>query len=194
LLAVANRKERAFLDCYLCTGAKRSEIFKLKWEDVNFEKHEICLWIRKTKDGSMEGQFLPMTNQLHESLWWCWQNRIFKESPFVWVCEDGPHAGTPLNYRRRFLKGLCKRAGIQSFGFHLLRRYVASMLADTHKVSAKTIQRILRHKSLQTTERYIQNLNHDLSGVMSLLDVSQTGSTTESTTKEKSELGIILTR
>jgi integrase len=87
-----------------------------------------------------------------------------------------------------------KRAGIQSFSFHSLRRYIASMFAETHKVSAKTIHRILRHKSLQTTERYIQNLNHDLSGVMSRLDVSQTGSTTESTTKEKSELGIILTR
>ena len=193
LLAVANRRERAFLDCYLCTGARRSEIFRLKWDDVNFEKREIRLWTRKTKDGSMEGELLPMTNQLHESLWWCWQNRTFKESPFVWLCEDGPHAGQPFNYRRRFLKGLCKRAGIRLFGFHSLRRYVASMLADTHKVSAKTIQRILRHKSLQTTERYIQNLNHDLSGVMSLLDVIPAESTTESTTKEKSQLNNSLT-
>jgi integrase len=194
LLAAANRKERAFLDCYLCTGARRSEIFKLKWEDVNFEKREIRLWTRKTKDGSMEGELLPMTSQLYESLRWCWQNRLFKESPFVWLCEDGPYAGQPFLFRRRFLKGLCKRAGIRSFGFHSLRRYVASVLADTHKVSAKTIQRILRHKSLQTTERYIQNLNHDLSGVMSLLDINLISSTTESTTKEKSESGIILTR
>jgi len=187
LLAVANRKERAFLDCYLCTGARRSEIFNLKWEDVNFEKREIRLWTRKTKDGSMESESLPMNNQLYESLWWCWENRIFKDSPFVWVCEEGPHAGKPFNYRRRFLKGLCKRAGICPFGFHSLRRYVASTLADTHKVSAKTIQRILRHKSLQTTERYIQNLNHDLSGVMELLDVNINQSTTESTTNKKSD-------
>lgn len=75
---------------------------------------------------------------------------------------------------------------------------MASVLTDTHKISAKTIQRILRHKSLQTTERYIQNLNHDLSGVMGLLDVnlrqSTTESTTESTTKEKNELKKPLTR
>ena len=188
LLAASDRKERAFLDCYLCTGARRSEIFRLKWEDVNFEKREIRLWTRKTRDGSMEGEWLPMTNQLYDSLWWCWQNRLFKDSPYVWICEEGPHAGQPFNYRRRFLNGLCKRAGIRSFGFHSLRRYVASMLADTHKISAKTIQRILRHKSLQTTEMYIQNLNKDLSSVMNLLDVNLNRSTTESTTEKKSEI------
>ena len=48
-------------------------------------------------------------------------------------------------------------------------RYVASLLADTHKFSAKTIQRILRHKNLATTERYIHNINRDLTGTMNLL-------------------------
>ena len=67
------------------------------------------------------------------------------------------------------MKGLCKRAGIKPFGFHALRRYVASVLADTHKVSAKRIQRILRHKSLSTTERYIQNINDDLEDTLELL-------------------------
>ncbi len=69
----------------------------------------------------------------------------------------------------QFMKGLCKRAGVKPFEFHALRRYVASVLADTHKVSAKTIQRILRHKNVTTTERYIQNINHDLTTTMNLL-------------------------
>ncbi len=193
IMAAANRKERAFLDCYLCTGARRSEIFNLKWEDVNFEKREIRLWTRKTRDGSMEGEWLPMTNQLRNSLWWCWENRPFKDSPYVWVCENGRHLGQPFNYRRHFLTVLCKRAGVRSFGYHALRRYVASMLADTHKISAKTIQRILRHKSLQTTERYIFNVNRDLSSVMGLLDVNLSESTTESTTKEKGVTNLIVT-
>ena len=67
------------------------------------------------------------------------------------------------------METLCKKAGVKPFGFHALRRYVASVLADTHKVSAKTIQRILRHKKVTTTERYIQNINQDLAGVMNLL-------------------------
>jgi integrase len=72
------------------------------------------------------------------------------------------------------MKGLCKRAGVKEVGFHALRRYVASALADTHKVSAKTIQRILRHKSLTTTERYIHNINRDLGTIVDLLKTKST--------------------
>ena len=68
-----------------------------------------------------------------------------------------------------FMKGLCKRAGVKPLGFHALRRYCASVLADTHKVSSKVIQGVLRHKHLATAERYVQRINTDLTSVMALL-------------------------
>jgi len=83
--------------------------------------------------------------------------------------SEKSYRGKPFTTRRKFLKGLCKRAGIRPFEFHALRRYVASVLADTHKVSAKTIQRVLRHKNVMTTERHIQNINQDLAGTINLL-------------------------
>jgi integrase len=171
LLAVATRQERVFLDCYLHTGARRSEIFRWTWaEDINFEKRQVRLGSRKTQDGSMEYVWLPMNTDLYESLWWWWNNRRFKNSPYVFVNDRrGLHYGQQYKYRNHFMRGLCKRAGIKPFGFHALRRYVASVLADTHKVSAKRIQRILRHKSLSTTERYIQNINEDLEDTLELL-------------------------
>ena len=55
------------------------------------------------------------------------------------------------------------------FGFHAPRRYVVSVLADEHKLSSKRIQRILRHKSVHTTERYFQNLNNDMRDDLNLL-------------------------
>lgn len=171
-LAAATQKERIFLDCYLQTGARRSEIFRWTWnDDINFEKREVRLGTRKTNDGSMEYEWLPMSDDLYESLWYWWQNRTVKNSPYVFV-NDIPTSesyGKPYTTRRKFMKGLCKRAGVKSFGFHALRRYVASVLADTHKVSAKRIQRILRHKNVTTTERYIQNINKDLKETMNLL-------------------------
>ena len=171
VIAVTNREERVFLDCYLNTGARRSEIFRWTWtNDINFEKRQCRLGTRKTKDGSMEYVWFPMSDELYESLWWWWNHRKFKNSPYVFVSHNpGPNYGKPYKVRRKFMRGLCKRAGVRPFGFHALRRYVASVLADTHKVSAKRIQRILRHKNLSTTERYIQNINDDLKSTLELL-------------------------
>lgn len=171
VLAVATGEERIFLNVYLQTAARRSEVFRWTWmDDINFEKKEVRLGTRKTKDGSMEYAWLPMSEDLHTDLMWLWKNRQFKESPYVFVCgQPGPRYGQPFLVRRKFLKGLCARAGVRPFGFHALRRYVAYTLADTHKISAKTIQRVLRHKHVTTTEIYLQNTNKDLSGVMNLL-------------------------
>ncbi|MBW2180491.1 MAG: tyrosine-type recombinase/integrase, partial [Deltaproteobacteria bacterium] len=77
--------------------------------------------------------------------------------------------GKPYTARRLFMKGLCKRAGVKQFGFHLLRRFVASVLADTHKVSLKKIQFILGHGSLRTTEKYVYNIDSDMKATMNLL-------------------------
>jgi integrase len=46
LLAVATRPERMFLDCYLQTGARRSEIFRMIWADVDFNRRTIRLGTR----------------------------------------------------------------------------------------------------------------------------------------------------
>ena len=170
VMAAATREELVFLSSYLQTGARRSEIFRWTWaQDINFEKREVRLTTRKTKDGSPDSQWLPMSDSLYEDLWWWWKNRPVKDTPYVFVSTSNRHYAKPFTTRRRFMKGLCKRAGVKPFEFHALRRYVASVLADTHKVSAKTIQRILRHKTVTTTERYIQNINQDLAATMNLL-------------------------
>lgn len=172
VLAASTREEKVMLTAYLNTAARRSEIFRWTWnDDINFEKREVRLGTRKTSDGSMSYEWLPMNDDLYKELWWLWNNRKFKESPFVFVdSHPGPNYGKPFIIRRKFMANLCERAQVQPFGFHALRRHVASVLADTHKVSSKTIQRILRHRNVTTTERYIQNVNRDLSATMDLLN------------------------
>jgi integrase len=174
VLAVANREELVFLNCYIMTGARRSEIFRWTWhEDINFQRSKYRLGTRKTKDGSMEYEWFPMSDELHSELMWWWKSRPMKNTPYVFVNTwGGPSHGQPFKVRRRFLKGLCKRAGVEPFGFHALRSFFASVLADEHKVSAKRIQRLLRHKNLRTTERYIRNINQDLKTTLDL--ISQT--------------------
>jgi integrase len=188
LLAAATREERVLLQAYLQTGARRGEVFRWRWhEDVNFDQRQVRLATRKTGDGSTEYSWLPMSDILYEELWWWWRNRRLKESPYVFPSTGRGYRnryGEPHKERRWFLKTLCKRAGVQYFGYHALRRYVASVLADTHKVSSKTIQRILRHKKLSTTEKYIHKINQDLKATLDLMGEKSTQESTQSTVKK----------
>ena len=48
VLMAADRMERLFLDCYLQTGARRSEIFRWTWiDDINFEKRKVLSEIKR---------------------------------------------------------------------------------------------------------------------------------------------------
>jgi integrase len=174
VLMAANRKERVFLDCYLQTGARRSEIYRWTWtDDINLEKREYRLGTRKNRTGSMEYEWFPMTDDLYDSSSWWWKNRPIKSSLYVFTDDQiGPHYGKPYKERRHFMAGLCKRAGVKQFGFHALRRFVASVLADSGK-SSNAIRRILRHKNIRTTELYIQNINNDLKDTLDALNFNK---------------------
>ncbi|MEI7636025.1 MAG: tyrosine-type recombinase/integrase [Syntrophus sp. (in: bacteria)] len=175
IIAASSREEQVFLDAYLQTAARRSEILRWTWaDDINFQRRQVRLGTRKTKDGSMKYDWMPMSDDLHESLWWLWNNRSEKtkksknkDKAAAYVFPS--RTGLPYQERRYFLPKLCERAGVPPFGYHALRRYVASVLADTHKVSIKAIQRILRHSNLSTTERYIENMDTDMKATLNLL-------------------------
>lgn len=170
VLMAATRQERVFLDAYLQTGARRSEIFRWRWaDDINFERCEYRLGTRKTADGSMHYEWFPMSDDLNKALKWWWNSRSIKDSPYVFADDQkGAHFGKLYTTRRRFMPGLCERAKVKPFGFHALRRFVASILADSGK-STNAIRRVLRHKNVSTTELYIQNINNDLGETMESL-------------------------
>lgn len=172
-LAAATEKERNFILCYLHTAARRSEIFRWKWaDDIDLDRKRYRLGTRKTKDGGMSYEWFPMNDELREALLWQKAQNPFKTSPFVFVDDQpGPHYGKPYGARRRFMKGLCKRAGVKAFGFHALRRFVASTLADAGK-STNSIRRFLRHSRVNTTELYLQNINNDLQDLADCLKFS----------------------
>ena len=65
---------------------------------------------------------------------------------------------------------ICKRAGVRHSGFHAIRHYVASYLADRRKFSITQVSRLLRHQSKATTERYLQVIDPQLRDVMASLE------------------------
>ena len=91
-----------------------------------------------------------------------WDNRTFKESTYVFICEqDGGFCaeqyGKPFKERSHFMKTLCARSGVKSFGFHAIRHLTASILYKMGQ-PVSVIQAILRHKSPNTTAIYLKSL------------------------------------
>jgi len=132
-------------------AARRSELYRLRWDDVDFAGQKVRIGTRKRLGGSLEYDWLPMTDELFNAMILHRQ-----EAQTEWVFPN-PEKGVPFIARQRHMKRICKKAGVKPFGLHAIRHLTASILAQ-EDVPMVTIQRILRHKQLTTTERYIRGL------------------------------------
>jgi len=139
---------RAILLMALHTAARRGELFRLTWEDVDLAKETVRLGTRKRTGGGMEYDWLPLTKTLVAEL-----AKLPRTGEFVFHKPSGrPYKGAPA-----FLRALCAEAGVLPFGFHGIRHLSASRMAEKG-MPITGIQRILRHKSPQTTARYLHHL------------------------------------
>lgn len=156
--------------------ARVDEILHLRWEDVNFSERTVRLWTRKRKDGSWHFDMLPMNDDLYEVLWGLWK----KKGSAEWVFPN-PNTGDRFYCRRRLIRTICKRAGVRPFGYHAIRHHVASLLADREKVGITTVSRLLRHKSIRTTEIYLHTVDDGLREAMGRLEDKNLNLLTEPT-------------
>jgi integrase len=187
--------EQDLVLCCLHLLGRIDEILRLRWKDVNFEKKTITLWTRKRKDGKYESDQMPMNQVLYDTLKARWQKRTQDQ----WVyfndktVRDGEKTGDRYYHRPRMMATICKRAGISPigkgriklwrgkdkgkmveidhyYGFHSFRHFMASYLADEEKISSKSAQRLLRHKNLSTTEKYLHFIDPHQRDTMALVE------------------------
>lgn len=178
VLAAAQGEALVWLRCYLLTGAREQEVNRLRWEHVDFEHGRIGFMSKKIRSVRQELQYIPMASLLSESLK-SWRKIGPRGSEWVF---PSPRTGNACHQRDRLLRRACERAGVRPFGFHSMRRYVGSILAKSGE-PMRTIQAILRHRSLAHTERYIRGLGIDTAGAMGRLEsLVEPESTTAGTT------------
>lgn len=156
---------RPFLLVLLHLAARVDEVLRLKWEDIDFQKREVTRWTKKRSGGNYEPIIAYMNDELKEQLEIASANRNSE----TWVFAN-PHTGTRYKDRRKMLYRLCEEAGVPRVRFHELRHYVASILANNPKISKKTIQDILGHKSLTTTEIYLHSVGDSQEIALKSLD------------------------
>ena len=102
------------------------------------------IYITETKGG---GRQQVLINQILHATLTSLKQKL--KSPFVFCDKKGkPYK----NVRRSFATAL-KRSGIKNFRFHDLRHTFASHLVMA-RVDLKTVQELMRHKSIDMTLRY----------------------------------------
>lgn len=128
----------------LFTGMRRGELFKLKWEDVDFERGFIT--IRNPKGGY--DQKIPLNDSARRIL----ENISRTESSYIFPGRGGKKR-TDIKKQVNRIKDL---AGLpKDFrALHGLRHVFASMLASSGQVDMYTLQKLLTHKSPLMTQRY----------------------------------------
>jgi integrase len=128
----------------LYTGMRRGELFKLRWDAIDFEKGFIH--IVDPKGGP--DQVIPLNDAGREVL----LSHPKNESEYVFPGRNGKRRRT-IAYAANRIK---KRAGLpKDFRpLHGLRHVYASMLASSGKVDMYTLQKLLTHKDPKMTQRY----------------------------------------
>jgi integrase len=147
----------------LCTGMRRGELFKLKWDDVDFERGFIH--IREPKGG--KSQKIPLNSRARELL------RSIPRRNSGYVFPDG--SGGRRSEIAREARAIRDAAGLPADfrPLHGLRHVYATMLASSGKVDMFTLQKLMTHKSPQMTQRYahfrdeaMQRAANEVSGIL----------------------------
>jgi len=140
-----NRTAANVMKLALFTGMRKSEIFRLRWDDINF--HRGFIRIREPKGGKT--QEIPLNTEARKLLQDCPKT---EDSPFVFPGANGKERTSITRAARRIKEKAKLPAHFRPM--HGLRHVYASMLASSGQVDMYTLQKLLTHKSPQMTQRY----------------------------------------
>jgi len=145
---------RDFIELALNTGCRKGELLNLKWENIDFSTR--LLHLEETKSG--EWQTVPINEEARKVL--VRRMRLRDENcpntPWVFfhlTSALNTNVGDRVKNVRKAFSTACRRAGIDNFHIHDLRHTFASWLV-MEGVPLFEVSKLLRHASIQMTERY----------------------------------------
>lgn len=160
LIAVLRTRERTLVLLAFGTGLRMSELFGLKWGDIDFQKNEISVTrsivfqvVGPCKTEASQKP-VPLASRLAEALrTWVCHTRYCKADDWVFASPAArgqkPYWGQCL--MRTIIRPAAARIGItQHIGWHTFRHSHSSLLR-ANKTDIKVTQELLRHASSRVT-------------------------------------------
>jgi integrase len=153
-------RERTLVLLAASTGLRQSEIFGLKWGDIDFERGTMSV-IRSIVYGVVgpcktesSQKSMPMHPTLADALMQ-WRKRCTYIKPEDWVFASKRYRGRRPYWGqailRKYIRPAAQRVGIQKrFGWHTFRHSYSTLLRSVG-TEFKVMQELLRHSSFHST-------------------------------------------
>jgi integrase len=168
LVNAADAYFRPVLITAIHTGMRRGEILSLTWDQIDLDNRIIRLDEGKTIRTELE--YVPIDITLAEAL-----SRLPRQGEYLFMRIKG--SGPLKDIRKPFLHALDKsgiaeerhRAGKPRLRFHDLRHTTASLMLMA-ELPLESVQKMLRHKDMKTTQRYAHLSRDYMHNAASVLD------------------------
>lgn len=128
----------------IMTGLRKSELFNLRWSDIDLAGGIITVRDEHAKSGKQRR--IPINAPLHDVLvtW-----RPLAHDVYVFAGESGE----PVKDLKKSFAGVLKSARITGFRWHDMRHTFASWLVK-NGVDLNIVRELLGHATLEMTMRY----------------------------------------
>lgn len=158
--SLTNNRERLIFSLAISTGLRASEIANAKLDNIRKLNGEYVLYV-KCKKRDDESEYVKLSNQVLKDILEYTDGRI---NGYLFISESHNSYGKGLSTTsiRNIVKSIFRRFGYDEDGFsvHSLRRTSATIMYKSGQ-TIYDIQQVLHHRSIATSQRYINQVTRD---------------------------------
>lgn len=151
---LTNKRERCLFSLLITTGLRGVEVARAKIEDIKVHNGEVVLWVQ-CKRHQEKDEFVKLDNQVLQDISDYIGNRA---DGYIFVSESNHNKGGGVSIKtlRREINKIFERFNLkdETMSLHSTRRSCATIMYN-NGIDIKGIQDILHHKSISTTQKYI---------------------------------------
>jgi site-specific recombinase XerD len=163
LAAAVSLRDRALLETAYATGMRLGEVVHLLLTDI--DSHRMVIRVEQGK--GRKDRYVMLSASLLETLRaYC---RSEKPKTFLFPGKDGKEPLHPTSAQKAFQRARARARIEKPISFHTLRHTFATHLLEDG-ANVRTIQSLLGHRSLESTQRYTHLAKNYLNQTKSPLD------------------------